>query len=270
MEDIIEVMDFENTYAWKNTYEKRFSDVWGLDEVKARLLSLSSAADSKYGALLFGHPGTGKTMLAMALANELEVNIAVVSEAELCRADKKERLKRLFYEARHLDRAVVVLDGADEILPAAPSTPELVAEIASEMALCEGRVILVATTNKPWNIDPTALSELFTTRLYVENPARDIRLAMLEDNLEKLIGGGLLTRADNVDLADVLDATEGYSVWNMECLMKAAGTAAVMRYVTEMVKEVDASLYLKEAAGYAPSLTEDDLDRMRLWLESES
>ena len=116
------------------------------------------------GMLLSGPPGTGKTMLARALATEAQANFLVVNGPEILskwRGESEANLRRIFSEAREGAPSVVLIDEVDAIAPdRARVQHNHEAVLVSQMLTLldgladRGRVVVVATTNRPELVDP--------------------------------------------------------------------------------------------------------------------
>lgn len=155
-------------------WDMTFADIGGYREVKARLqdeiLSVLKAARGMSrperlateklipkGIIFEGPPGTGKTMFAKALANELDATVSVVNGPELKTGlvgETEAHIRRLFEEARKNAPSVIVFDELDSIasareLSAGGSERATVNQLLTEMDGIgqRGLVFVVATTN---------------------------------------------------------------------------------------------------------------------------
>ncbi len=164
-----------------NTFEATpsdvtFDDIGGLDGVIDRLRRLlvvprryadlyaDSVLSATQGVLLHGPPGTGKTMLAAALANESNRTFYSVDGAAVKSkwfGQSEQRVRDLFEEARDNDPSLVFFDEFDALAghrtTASHSAVEsIVATLLAELDGLDGRgdVFVVAATNRPAAIDP--------------------------------------------------------------------------------------------------------------------
>ena len=179
-----------------------FKDVGGLDKV-IDVLKKSIVYPIKFpfayknvnvnrGILLHGKPGTGKTLVAEALANESNAHFIKISGTELETkwvGETEEKWRNLFSEAREKQPSIIFIDELDAVVKnrtgSANSQHEekVVTQILSLMSDLEkgdDNVFVIATTNKPDTIDPAVLrSGRFGKQIEVIPPDRKGRDAIL-------------------------------------------------------------------------------------------
>ena len=190
----------------------KFSDVIGLEEAKQaiqeRVIEPAKHPDiyKKYGykagggILLYGLPGTGKTMFAQAVANELEGKFFSVKASDLKAkwyGETEERIKKLFEDARKEKVAVIFIDEFEAIgidrnkatndLTASTVVPELLAQMQGFEQDNDNILLVIAATNRPWDID-SALTRpgRLDYKVYVELPNEECRKAMFSNYLKKV------------------------------------------------------------------------------------
>lgn len=161
----------------------RFHDVVGLNRAK-QLLKEAVLMPMKYphlftgllepwkGILLFGPPGTGKTMLAKAVATECKTtffNISASSIVSKWRGDSEKLVRLLFELARYHEPSTIFLDEIDSIMSERTSEGEheasrrMKTELLLQLdGLVKGkeRVFLLAASNLPWDLDSALLRRL--------------------------------------------------------------------------------------------------------------
>lgn len=208
-----------------------WGDVGGLGPVKQRLRKLvepplrnpevlaAAGLSPHTGVLLHGPSGTGKTLLAKALANECGVNFIAVDGPELFSkwlGETEEAVRHLFRIARQVAPTLIFFDQLDAICPirgdhaGSMTTERVVNQLLAELDGIEhlSRVIIIGATNRIDLIDPAILRPgRFGLHLFVPLPDADARREILRIHL----GGA--TAAPNVEaVVDALVAqTDGFS-----------------------------------------------------------
>jgi transitional endoplasmic reticulum ATPase len=211
------------------------------------------------GFLLFGPPGTGKTMLAKAVAREAEANFIATKSSDLLSkwyGESEKQVSRLFQRARQVAPTVIFIDEIDSMAPARGGglgepavTERVVNTLLAEMdGLEELRgVVVIAASNRPALLDPALLRPgRFDDLVYVPVPERDGRLHIL-----KIHSQGM-PLADDVDLEAMADRTDGYTGADLEDIVRRAGLQALrenldvqhvgMHYFEQALTETRASV----------------------------
>lgn len=215
----------------EKTYPK-FSDVIGLAEAKQaiqeRVIDPSKHPDiyKKYGykagggILLYGLPGTGKTMFAQAVANELNGKFFSVKASDIKSkwyGETEAKIKELFAEARKEKVSVIFIDEFEAIgidrnksgvggdITASSVVPELLAQMQGFEKDDDNILLVICATNRPWDID-SALTRpgRLDYKVYVELPNDECRMAMFKNYLKKV---QILESALN----KVVEHTDGYN-----------------------------------------------------------
>ena len=157
-----------------------WTDIGGLDEVKKRLqetvelplrnpgLLTASGLPPHVGMLLHGPSGTGKTLLAKAIANECGVNFISVDGPEMFTkwlGESEEGVRQVFRIARQVAPAVIFFDQLDAIAPirgqniGSITADRVVSQLLAELDGVEqlSRVVVIGATNRIDLIDPSIL-----------------------------------------------------------------------------------------------------------------
>ncbi|MHA1733711.1 MAG: CDC48 family AAA ATPase, partial [Promethearchaeota archaeon] len=153
-----------------------YDDVGGLDNVITRVREMIELPlkhpelfqrlniDPSKGVLLYGAPGTGKTLLARAVANESDANFIVINGPEIMSkfyGASEERLRKIFRDAEDNAPSIIFIDEIDSIAPKRDDVGgeverRVVAQLLSLLDGLKGRgqVIVIAATNRHNSIDP--------------------------------------------------------------------------------------------------------------------
>lgn len=204
----------------------KFSDIAGLDEAKQTIqerivLPLQhKEVYEKYGkkvgggVLLYGLPGTGKTMFAQAVASELNAKFFNIKCSDIMSkwyGESEQRIKKLFSDARKSEVSVVFFDEFDAIGKSRSENESndiaTVQEILAQMQGVEqGKniMLVLAATNCPWNLDSALLRPgRFHEKIYIPLPDLPARTYMLNKHL------GELKKDEHVSFEDVAKQLAG-------------------------------------------------------------
>ncbi|NUZ05346.1 ATP-dependent zinc metalloprotease FtsH [Piscinibacter koreensis] len=225
-----------------------FEDVAGIDEAENELVEIVDflKAPEKYtrlggsapkGVLLVGSPGTGKTLLARAVAGEAGVPFFSMSAAEFVEmivGVGAARVRDLFKQARDNAPAIIFIDEIDSIgrargtvaIGGSSEQEQTLNQILTEMDGFSGRegVIVLAATNQPDVLDRALLRPgRFDRRVVVNLPDRKGREAILRVHTRKVPTGA------DVDLAELAGTTPGLSGADLRNLVNEAALLAARR-----------------------------------------
>ncbi|MCH5161921.1 MAG: AAA family ATPase [Clostridiales bacterium] len=218
----------------KSANKITFADIAGLEEAKSAFREKVIYAFEhkelyeKYGKkvggrlLLYGLPGTGKTMFAEAASNEIDSLFIPIKCSDIKSkwyGGSEENVKKIFEKARKAKKAIIFFDefeaiGAKRTDSSENLNNDLVPQILAEMqgvgASSESAVIVViAATNKPWMIDSAFLRPgRFDEKIYIPLPDFEAREKMFELKLKNVPQDGL----DYGYLAKVTDGFNGADI----------------------------------------------------------
>lgn len=205
--------------------ETRFKDVVGLDDVKrsferkiiapTRSPKLAARFVIRSGGMivLYGPPGSGKTLCVRALAGECGADLFCLKGSDFRSkwvGESEKNIAALFEQASRCERAVIFIDEADTVLTDRGEASEHRAtelnEFLQHIDGFRGRtnVLIVAACNRPWLLDPAVRSRA-SGMIYVPLPDEEARAEIIRRELpEKLL-------APDVDVRELAARTERYS-----------------------------------------------------------
>jgi len=235
-----------------------FEDVAGVDEAKAELREIVSflADKEKYGrlgaripkgVLLVGPPGTGKTMLARAVAGEAGVPFFSISGSEFVEmfvGVGAARVRDLFEQARKAAPCIIFIDELDALgrarsamlgMGGGDEKEQTLNQLLSELDGFDPSVgiVLLAATNRPEILDPALLrSGRFDRQVVVDRPERKGRVDILKVHTRKV-------KLDpDANLDEIAGITTGFTGADLANLVNEAAIIATRRGA-ESISEAD-------------------------------
>ncbi|MEF8773127.1 MAG: AAA family ATPase [Halobacteriales archaeon] len=224
--------------------EVTYRDVGGLENAKLELVRAVEwplrypellervATTAPTGILLHGLPGTGKTMLARAVANATDANFIAVEGPELLDryvGESERGVRQVFERADRNAPSVLFFDEVDALAPErggdsdAEVTERVVSQLLTELDGVEPRegVVVIGATNRPDVIDPALLRPGRLERVVeVAMPERAAREEIFRTHARDV-------PTEGVDFEALAAATDGYSGSDIEAAVREAGLLAV-------------------------------------------
>ena len=249
----------------------KFKDVAGLDEEKEELVEIvdflkrpekftKMGAKIPKGVLLYGKPGTGKTLIAKAIAGEANVPFISMSGSEFIEMFAglgASRVRKLFEKARKLSPCIVFIDEIDAI--GARRTSNSGAETENNQTLnqllvemdgfsSEETIIVLAATNRPEMLDKALLRPgRFDRQITIPVPDLKGRLEILKIHSEDK------RLSENVNLESIAEDTAGFTGAELANILNEAAIIATINKheeiensdIEEAVKKVTVGLEKK-------------------------
>ena len=240
-----------------------WDDVGGLDDAKQELKEAVEwplkypenfqrlGVKPPKGILLYGIPGTGKTLLAKAVASESEANFISIKGPELLSkwvGESEKGVREVFRKAKQTAPTVIFFDEIDSIASTRSGddgdsgvTKRVVNHLLTEMDGLEELedVAIIAATNRPDIIDPGLMRPgRFDRHIKVDTPSEEARLAIFKVHTKDM------PLADDVNLKKLAKLTDGYVGADIEAVCREA---AMLTLRNNMESSEIQNKYFKEA-----------------------
>jgi transitional endoplasmic reticulum ATPase len=195
--------------------------------------------DPPKGVLLHGPPGTGKTRLAQAVANESDAHFITINGPEIMGSgygESEKRLREVFDEAAKSSPAIIFIDEIDSIAPkrsqvSGEAEKRLVAQLLTLMDGLEARsnIVVIAATNRPDAIDEALRRPgRFDREIVIGVPDEKGRREILSIHTRGMPLG------DRVDLDELARTTHGFVGADIAALAREAAIEAVRRIMPKL------------------------------------
>jgi len=195
--------------------------------------------DPPKGVLLHGPPGTGKTMIAKAVATETNAHFTAINGPEVISkyyGESEKQLREIFDEAANNAPAIVFIDEIDSICPKREDVSgeverRVVAQMLTLMDGMQGRdnVIVIAATNRRDAIDPALRRPgRFDREIEIGVPDRYGRQEIMEVHTRGM------PISDDYDIEWVLENSYGFVGADLAALVRESAMKALRRYLPEI------------------------------------
>ncbi len=228
-----------------------YDDVGGIDDTIQQLREMVElplrypelftrlGVDPPKGVLLHGPPGTGKTRLAQAVANESDADFSIINGPEIMGSgygESEKRLREVFENASKNAPAIIFIDEIDSIAPKRDQVPgeaekRLVAQLLTLMDGLEARanVVVIAATNRPDAIDEALRRPgRFDREIVIGVPDENGRREILAIHTRGMPLG------EGVDLKELAKVTHGFVGADLAALAREAAIDAVRRIMPRL------------------------------------
>lgn len=217
----------------------KWEDIAGLEKAKQALLEMvvlptkrkdlfTGLRRPSRGLLLFGPPGTGKTMLAKAVASESEATFFNVSASSLTSkwvGEGEKLVRTLFMVAISKKPSVIFIDEIDSMMSTRTTNEneasrrlksEFLVQFDGVTSNSDDLVIVIGATNKPQELDDAVIRRL-VKRIYIPLPDANVRRILFKHKLK-----GQAFSLPSGDLERLVEETEGYSGSDLQALCEEA------------------------------------------------
>jgi len=224
----------------------RWSDIGGLTDAKEKLRELvelplmrpdlysKAGINPSKGILLHGPPGTGKTMLAKAVATEANANFISVKGPELMSkwvGESEKRVREIFKKAKEVAPTIIFFDEFDSISKQRgggmnDATEKVVNQLLSEMDGVEEleKVMVIAATNRKDLVDPALLRPgRIDANVELKVPDKKTREQIFQVHTKNM------PLSKEVNVLDYVSRTENWTGAEIEALTRNAGINAIKR-----------------------------------------
>jgi transitional endoplasmic reticulum ATPase len=195
--------------------------------------------DPPKGVLLHGPPGTGKTMIAKAVANEAGAQFYTINGPEIMSkfyGQSEENLRKTFEEAEKNAPSIIFIDEMDAIAPKRDEVQgEVERRVVSQMLTLmdglkgRGKIIVIGATNRPDSVDPALRRPgRFDREIEIGVPDKEGRLEILQIQTRNM------PKAEDVDLEDLANSTYGFVGADLMALAREAAMKSLRRYLPEI------------------------------------
>jgi len=235
-----------------------FDEVAGLEDVKKQLIEAiewplkypelfkQTKTKSAKGILLCGSPGTGKTMLAKAIANEINANFISIKGPQLLSrfiGESERAVREVFRKARQLTPCILFFDEIDSIAPIRGSdrndvTERVVSQLLTELDGIEELegVIVLAATNRSDIMDPALLrSGRFDLMINIPMPDENARKNIFMVHLKEK------PAERDVDFKTLAEKSEGFSGADIAAVCRHASMLAMREFLGNDANSKDAN-----------------------------
>lgn len=195
--------------------------------------------DPPKGVLLHGPPGTGKTMIAKAVASEVNAHFKSINGPEIISkyyGESEKQLREVFVEASENSPAIIFIDEIDSICPKREDVSgeverRVVAQMLSLMDGMQGRsnVVVIGATNRQDAIDPALRRPgRFDREIEIGVPDREGRQEIMEIHTRQM------PISDDFNMEWILENTYGFVGADLAALVRESAMKALRRYLPEI------------------------------------
>jgi len=282
---IVKMEDFTSAYreitptAMREVYvevpQVKWDQVGGLKQVKQELIEAVEWPIKKpelfkrmginppRGILLYGPPGSGKTLLARAVATESEANFISIKGPEIFSkwvGESEKAIREVFRKGRTAAPAIIFFDELDAIVPRrglgyadSGASERVISQLLTEIDGIETlqNVLVIAATNRPDILDPAVMRPgRFDRLIYVPSPDFESLKEIFK------IHAGSMPLSKDVSLDELAKKAHGYSGADIEAICREAAMNALRETVD--ATEVSSRDFDEAIERVGPSIAPED------------
>ncbi|KAM0009675.1 putative microtubule-severing ATPase [Helianthus debilis subsp. tardiflorus] len=267
----------------------KWEDIAGLEKAKQALLEMvilpakrkdlfTGLRRPAKGLLLFGPPGTGKTMLAKAVASESQATFFSISASSLTSkwvGEGEKLVRTLFAVAVSRQPSVIFMDEIDSVMSARTSNEhdasrrlksEFLVQFDGVTSNSNDLVIVIGATNKPQELDDAVLRRL-VKRIYIPLPDANSRRNLLKNKLK-----GQQYSLPSGDLERLVKDTEGYSGSDLQALCEEAAMmpirelgSNILTVKADQVRRLNYGDFRSAMTVIRPSIVKSKWEELEQW-----
>ena len=264
-DDIAGLEDVKEAVMYKAIYPHRYPELY--EKLRKR---------SGGGILLYGLPGTGKTLIAEAIAHETGASFFPVKCSDLGSkwfGETEQNIRDVFEAAREAKNSVIFFDEIEAYASNRRENSAMERSIPEFLAQMQGigdsnrqeRILIIGATNKPWRLDGAFLRPgRFDDKIYVPLPDKKARRKIIDDRVQGV------PMEEGLDFETLSKITEGYNGADMDYLCEKAKEFALHRVIAdkdenEKLTKADFDLAI---GCVKSSVLEVDKKEMELWIKN--